>query len=69
MKELCNVEFEIEDRKLAWETSYKDPNSGEKYRDATFLFKVRFTSADVRLEVYYRNEKAASCRAGYRNLI
>ncbi|KAK7701749.1 hypothetical protein SLS57_011631 [Botryosphaeria dothidea] len=66
VKELCSVKFEIDDKKLAKEKSYKDPRTKEKWRDANFVLKVIPGNANLHFQVLYGGEVAESCEALYK---
>ena len=65
VKELCTVEYGIERSKLWLETSYEDPVTKEKWRDATFNLQFEPGSASIAFSVYYRNQRVAYTRAKY----
>ena len=65
VKELCMVEYGIEWFKLWLETSYKDPVTKKKWRDATFNLQFEPGSASITFSVYYKNQRVAYTRAKY----
>ena len=66
VKKLCTVEYGIERSKL-WleETSYKDPVTKKKWRDATFNLQFEPGSASITFSVYYKNQRVAYTTAKY----
>lgn len=65
VKELCTVEYGVDKAKLRQETSYKNPDTKKKWRDASFNFQFAPGSASIAFSVYYKNQRVAYTRANY----
>ena len=65
VKVLCSVEWSIDVGKLWLETSYRNPVTGEKWRDATFNVLISLGNANLHFAVVYKDDVAASCEANY----
>ncbi|KAJ4292499.1 hypothetical protein N0V90_009161 [Kalmusia sp. IMI 367209] len=66
VKELCTVNYGIDCSKLWHESSFKDPNSGEKWRHARFDLLVALESANLCFVVFYRGKPVAYTEAKYK---
>lgn len=65
VKKLCTVKYGIEHSKLRRETSYKNPDTKEKWRDAETDLQLVFGSASIAFSVHYKNQRVAYTRANY----
>ena len=65
VRELCTVDYGIERSKLWMETSYKNPITKKKWRDATFNLQFEPGSASITFSVYYKSQRVAYTRAKY----
>ncbi|KAF2200940.1 actin-like ATPase domain-containing protein [Delitschia confertaspora ATCC 74209] len=66
VKELCTVQYGIDCTKLWLERSYRDPQTKQKWRDATFDLLVLLDSAKLHFLVAYKDEPVAYTDADYR---
>ncbi|KAL8798869.1 MAG: hypothetical protein Q9182_006325 [Xanthomendoza sp. 2 TL-2023] len=65
VKELCTVTYGIDCNTLWMESSYKDPVTKQKWRDATFDLEIRLDSAMLHFTVSYRGNQVAYTQADY----
>ncbi|KAH7081489.1 hypothetical protein BKA63DRAFT_462626 [Paraphoma chrysanthemicola] len=66
VKELCKVNYGIKCSKLSKESSYRDPDTGEKWRDAVFHLYVRLDAATLHFFVVYHGDPVAYTEAKYK---
>ncbi|KAH7125733.1 hypothetical protein B0J11DRAFT_506551 [Dendryphion nanum] len=66
VKELCKVNYGIKCSKLWQESSYRDPNTHQKWRSATFDLVIALDSATLHFIVKYKNEPVAYTEAKYK---
>lgn len=66
VQKLCNVQYGIQCSKLWKESSYRDPNTDIKWRDATFDMKLKPDSAMLHFEVHYKGKQVAYTTADYK---
>ncbi|KAF2034234.1 actin-like ATPase domain-containing protein, partial [Setomelanomma holmii] len=66
VKELCKVNYGIKCSKLSKESSYRDPDTGEKWRDAIFDLYVSLDAATLHFIVVYHGDPVAHTEAKYK---
>lgn len=66
VKQLCKVDYGIKCSKLWREASYRDPNTKEKWRDATFDLYIGLDNATLHFFVAYKGEPVAYTEAKYK---
>lgn len=66
VKQLCTVQYGIDCNKLWMESSYRDPITKQKWRDATFDLVLMLDTAALHFVVCYKNEPVAYTETDYK---
>ncbi|KAF2815177.1 uncharacterized protein BDZ99DRAFT_408930 [Mytilinidion resinicola] len=66
VKLLCIVEYGIDCDKLWHEKSFRNPETKQKYRAATFHLVVRLDTAKLQFRVFYKDKPVAFTEADYK---
>ncbi|KAG9206733.1 hypothetical protein G6514_000018 [Epicoccum nigrum] len=66
VKDLCTVHYGVEKAKLYLESSYKDPTTKEKWRDANFDMYVQLNAATLDFFIEYKDKRVAYTEAKYK---